>query len=401
MTDQLLGLTDYGPDTDELRAMVASQLGAGVDDVEAVRIEEISEVPYDLVAITTASRHWIRGHALLRGERMPFAFFVKVVQSFARSPLFAQVPPAMRDDAARSVPWRTEPAVYRSDLGERLPPGLSMPAARGVFDLDEAAAIWLDEVTPTAGVWDLDTFERAAHLVGRMAASPRVGACEVRGTSRQEVRAYFEGRIVHQVMPVLDTDGVWAAPLLSGAFDGALRERMLLTARNTRDLVDELEAMPRLPAHGDTSPNNLLLNGDGFVLIDFGFWGEQPVGFDLAQLVLGDVQTGRRPAADLAELDAHCLAAYVAGLRAEGEATPESVVARGHALKTWIFSGISSLPVELLDRPPTPELRRVAAARAAITEYALDRLENAAIPGRTSEPQIAPSPSRGGPPGYP
>ena len=49
--------------------------------------------------------------------------------------------------AAASVPWRTEALAYASDLGDRLPDGLSMPRALGVFDLDElSAAIWLEEV---------------------------------------------------------------------------------------------------------------------------------------------------------------------------------------------------------------------------------------------------------------
>ena len=55
------------------------------------------------------------------------------------------------------------------------------------------------------------------------------------------------------------------------------------------------------------------------MLIDYGFWSRQPVGFDLAQLVLGDTQLGRFPVDRLPELDALCLASYVEGLRDEGE----------------------------------------------------------------------------------
>ena len=58
-------------------------------------------------------------------------------------------------------------------------------------------------------------------------------------------------------------------------------------------------------------------------MIDFGFWGAAPVGFDLQTLLVGDVQIGRRPAATLAEVDETIIPAYVEGLRAEGCDIPE------------------------------------------------------------------------------
>ena len=85
-------------------------------------------------------------------------------------------------------------------------------------------------------------------------------------------------------------------------------------------LAAEADALPRLLSHGDACPNNLLAGerDDELVMIDFGFWGGAPVGFDLTQLLVGDVQIGRRGADDLAELDEALVTAYVAGLRAEG-----------------------------------------------------------------------------------
>ena len=66
----------------------------------------------------------------------------------------------------------------------------------------------------------------------------------------------------------------------------------------------EFARLPHRASHGDACPNNLLRNpsGRGFTLIDFGFWRPQPVGFDLSQLLVGDIQIGRRDAADLPEL---------------------------------------------------------------------------------------------------
>ena len=83
-------------------------------------------------------------------------------------------PASYQEMAAASVPWRTEGLAYASDLGDRLPEGLSMPRSLGVHDLDElSTAIWLEAVDRPAVEWDLERYRRAAYLLGRMAASPR------------------------------------------------------------------------------------------------------------------------------------------------------------------------------------------------------------------------------------
>ena len=64
-------------------------------------------------------------------------------------------------------------------------------------------------------------------------------------------------------------------------------------------------------------------------MIDFGFWGPAPLGFDLGQLITGEVQLGERPAAALPGDEQECLAAYVAGLRAEGCDVDVAAVERG------------------------------------------------------------------------
>ena len=112
------------------------------------------------------------------------------------------------------------------------------------------------------------------------------------------------------------------------------------------------------------------------MLIDYGFWVPAMVGFDLAQLVVGDVQIGRRAAALLNETEDGCLPAYVDGLRAEGlDLTPE-LVRRAHALQLLIFTGLSTLPFEYLGEPPTPEAHAMAAERAAIARFSLDLVDS-------------------------
>ena len=167
-------------------------------------------------------------------------------------------------------------------------------------------------------------------------------------------------------------------PLIAGSFDGALRERLLTIAGEIDRYADELMALPRATSHGDACPGNLLVRPDddqGFTLIDFGFFMEQPVAFDLGQLLVGDVQIGARGAEDLAERDELCLAAYQQGLAAEGYEIDDSVVRRAHALQLLLFTGVSAFPWDLVHGPITPEVHAIADARATITRHVLDLVE--------------------------
>ncbi|QKE84193.1 phosphotransferase [Arthrobacter sp. NEB 688] len=366
-------------DDAELARMLAAH--HSVDGPVTVRDVVVSEYPYDLVAITTRSRHLVRGTLVTPTGERRFGLFVKVVQAWERSPLFAQVPEHLREVAAAGVPWRTEPLAYRSDLRTRLPDGLTMPAAVAVRDLDElSCAVWLEELDVVEVAWDESRSTRAARLLGRLSGNrhvaPLAGVAGVRFT----LRDYLGGRLGHQVLPMLRDDGVWRHPLVAETFDEDLRARLLDAAGRASALVEEAMALPHLPAHGDACPNNLLhVRGvEGFVLVDYGYWMPMPAGADLGQLLVGDVQLGRAPAGDLAARDAAHRAAYVSGLRDEGCDVPAELVARGHAVHHLLLTGLSSLPWEHLGDEPSPALAALARDRAAIARFCLDRVDETA-----------------------
>jgi Ser/Thr protein kinase RdoA (MazF antagonist) len=234
--------------------------------------------------------------------------------------------------------------------------------------------------------WDRARYARAAHLLGRLAVSPRVAERADVGSHRFHIRDYLEGRLRIQVFPMLRDEGIWHHPLVAGAFDPALRSRLLAAADRADEYVEELSALPFASSHGDACPNNLLVRpgDDGFVLIDYGFWAREPIGFDLAQLLVGDIQVGKRSSADLAELEDACVAAYVEGMRAEGSTIDASVVRRAHALQLLVFTGYSTLPWEHLGEEPTPELHALAAERAALARFSLDLVDATAGVGEPS-----------------
>ena len=370
---QLLGDADVSDD--RLTELVARSLG--VEQVEVTDIV-VEPVPYDLPAITTRSRHWVSGQAVTAHGVLPFRIFVKQVQCWSRSSEFEFVPAEIREFAAASVPWRTEGLVYRSDLATRLPDGLTMPRALGVFDVDESSnAIWMEEVPLHNWPWDSARYRHAAYLLGRLAGSERVAPLATVGAHHWSALDYVAGRLTHQVLPMLRDDDLWRHPLLIEAFRPDLRARMLAAADRVPVWAQELAAAPHGAGHGDACPNNLLgsPDPDAFVLIDFGFWQLLPLGFDLAQLLLGDVQIGRRTADSLAEIEAEILPAYVRGLADEGRLVDQDLVGRLHALQMMVFSGLSIMPFEHLAAPPSADLIKLARDRATIAEFCLDLVE--------------------------
>jgi hypothetical protein len=372
-----------GPaDVDDARlaALVAEAIGAAEVELLSSRAEVVA---YDIEAITTGGRYRVGGRARHGASETDFAFFVKVVQSWGRHPAFRFVPEDMREDALASVPFEAEPRVYRSDLADRLPPGLAMPRAYAVVDIDaESTALWLEDVAVVDARWDRAALVRAAHLLGRLAASPRVRplATVADPGRRRTIRTYAEGRVALQVVPALHDDALWRHPVVAPAFDDALRRDLVAAAGRLGAVVDEIEALPHGVAHGDACTRNLLVAADRpeLVLIDFGFWGPAPLGFDLGQLLVGEVQLGERSAAELPGDEQECLAAYVRGLRAEGCAVDPATVERAAALAMLLFAALPSPPFDLLDAPPTPAAIETSRQRAAAARFVLDLVEASA-----------------------
>src|SRR5262249_28716373 len=202
-------------------------------------------------------------------------------------------------------------------IRDRLPDGLTVPRAFGVHHLDdESAAIWLERVPTRAVTWDVERHRRAAYLLGRLAASASVAPLAEAVPAGRTARRYW---LAFKVLPDLRGGELWRQPLMAAAFDADLRARMLAAADALAGLLDELDTMPTATAHGDACTRNLLVTEvyDGFTMIDFGFWGRAPIGFDLGQLLLGEIQMAERPAPALRRLEGTCLPAYVDGLHAE------------------------------------------------------------------------------------
>jgi len=228
-----------------------------------------------------------------------------------------------------------------------------------------------------AVTWRLAHHRRAAYLLGRLAANPAMAPLAARVPMVRTARNFTRWWLEHNVIPDLYGDKLWQRKPLAETFDGRLRARMLAAVDALPELLDELESLPTATAHGDACTRNLLIREpDGrLALIDFGFWGTAPIGFDLGQILLGEIQLGQRPAGQLPRLENECLPAYVQGLRDEGSTVSHTQVRRAHALLLTIHHAIPAIPIEHRTTEPSPALRRLFENRAHTTRFILDLLD--------------------------
>ena len=104
------------------------------------------------------------------------------------------------------------------------------------------------------------------------------------------------------MLPALRAGQIWRHPLASAALrqsgDPALPGDMLTLAGRLPGVLDMLDRLPQTYAHGDASPQNLLLpvrEPGTVIVIDWGFGSLLPVGFDLGQLLVGLAHAGPQP----------------------------------------------------------------------------------------------------------
>lgn len=337
------------PELDD--ATLASLLGA--DRVWSRRTDEIA---YDLDTITTGARCWVSGRLERDGVSEDFRVVAKVVHSADRSRIWARIPPEGRPDTLEMLDWRVEPGVYASDLAAHLPPDLTMPRCYGVCPLDAGSAVvWLEAVADARAIWDDADLARAARALGRLAGSAAVASVADRvghPCGPVQARRYWEGRLTMQFARAYEDASLWEHPVLAAEVDRDTRARILGLLDAAPELVDQIERLPLLSGHGDACSNNLLLTPASVVAIDWAFFSRVPLGFDLTQLVVSDVELGRVPASTLRQRQAVALPAYAAGLAAEGVDVDADELLRAHRVQAALAAGVPVVPLERLGEDP-------------------------------------------------
>ncbi len=352
---------------------------------QAAQVEGWWVEPVDYVLGTPSTGALKRLKLKLAGKDEPQSIFLKLLQSPKHWPLIEQVPLGARALFVSEFPWRLEERAYVSDLGTLLPEGLRLAKLYRVEELaDERVALWVEDVRPSAARWDLRRFERAARALGRLAARRRPGQVEPfyprpGAVLNDALRYYVDGRVTLGALPLLEDDAAWAHPLLEPAWPGGpdadVRGRLQALATRIDELFDGLEHQPQTYAHGDASPQNLLVPADApetFVVIDWGFDCPLAVGFDLGQLLIGLAHAGELSPTELRAVHDAILPAYVDGLREEGWEAGEDAVRYGYVASLLLRSAFTAIPFERFPEGYSPELAGHFAERIALTKFLLD-----------------------------
>lgn len=320
-------------------------------------------------------------------KSVPFSVVVKLVQSPLLWSGIWQVPDHFRESLVLNYPWRTEAQVYASDLAKSMPDGGRLPEAFAIKELDEQrTAIWMEDVVQCPdGCWSDDAFCQAAALLGRLAGSQNVreGGPALSVKKDAERLRYFldsVGSLIY--IPSLRGDELWKIPAVAEAASTELIAGMRSLANRAHQLVEEILGFPTFPAHGDASPQNLLIEVRAgqpgaslqFAVIDWGSYGAACAGFDLGQLLAGLVNQGLMSGEELYRLEPLCVHAYCEGLAESGTDVRESTVMRGHATTMALFTGLSAVPSQRLEEPDSEDLRAFTAGRIAMARFVLDLL---------------------------
>lgn len=399
-TDSRELLGEARPTDARLTATVRSALGRSSAQITDWWVEPVAYIPGTpstgaLLRVCGTSSDPVDG----RADRA-WSIFVKVLQAPTRWADLDVIPADELEHFLSSFPWRLELRAHQSGIAGLLPDGLRVPVLYDAVPIgDDRVALWMEDVRLCDEPWGLDRFVRAAHALGRLAARRRSDRGEPfrpeDPLARQPgvaLRFYTMGRVVHGAIEPLAQDALWAHPALAGALlaadDQDLRQDFMAVAARIPALLDHLDTLPQTYAHGDASPQNLLVpanDPDTFVVIDWGFDSPQAIGFDLGQLLIGLVHAGETTVADLPAIHAAILPAYLDGVRIEGMDVADADVHDGYVGSLVVRATFTALPIELLSAPP--RLGDEAAAfhhlwleRVRLTRYLLDLADT--VPAR-------------------
>jgi len=319
-----------------------------------------------------------------------YTYFVKLLRHPRRWPGLVHLPDqASRDEFVSFFPWRFELEMYECGIGAVLPAGMRTARLHHIRETDEDhLGLWWEFVPERRAPWDLADYWRAAFLLGRLAGRRREGADVNRllpRVSRQahpsgsSLRFFAERRVLRGVLPALRAGQIWdhhlASAALRQAADPALPADMLALADRLPGVLDMLDRLPQTYAHGDASPQNLLLPAKEpgtVIVIDWGFGSLLPIGFDLGQLLVGLAHAGKSDLSCLPDVDAAIFPAYLEGLAAEDYPAPPAQVRAGYIGALAARSALSALPLELLSRPLAEEAEAEFLHRLRLTRAMLD-----------------------------
>ena len=316
------------------------------------------------------------------------ALFVKLVRHTRLWPMLSHLPDeASRAEFVSYYPWHYELDIHQAGIESVLPDGMRMPVLHHVTRPDDDhMGLWWEFIRERPGSWELADYRLAARLLGQLAARRRAGAevnkalPEIARNRASALRFYTSRRVISGVLPALRAGEIWHHPVLQAALgqaaDPALPADMLALGERLPQLLDMLDELPQTHAHGDASPQNLLLPEDEpgtIAVIDWGFGTLLPVGFDLGQLLVGLAHARDTDLSQLPAIDAEIFPAYLDGLASEDYKVDPAHVRTGYIGSLAARSALCAIPAEQLSSAePTNDTIALFARRIRLTRLMLD-----------------------------
>lgn len=339
--------------------MMDPQIEQRTAHLARVPVEQVRCTPIDYDAGSPATG------GLWRVDAGGATWFVKLLRHPLLWPLLGSMPPPAQQQFVELFPWRFELDMALSPIADLLPDGIRAARLERYETLDEHHVLtWWEWIEQRPTPWSDADYARAARALGRLAARRREGSQAAADTeivpdlgACGSLGYLLHNRVVPHDARVLGSAEFWEHPVVVAALEGLegldgarLRVDVQLGVVTATEVFDRLTRLPQTLAHGDASIQNLLIGPDGdLVVIDWGFGGPLPVGFDLGQLLVGGAHAGLVDPDDLPRLQAIIVPAYLEGLEVEGGAYDEADVVLGHLGGLWVRSAFTALPYDALD----------------------------------------------------
>jgi hypothetical protein len=245
-------------------------------------------------------------------------------------------------DLAHPWHWKREYWAMESGLLDRLPGPLVPPRCYGVELQPDGAWIWMEQIVDSSPRrWGLGEFAFAAEQLGLTTGAWLASGAtlDYPWLSRGLERFWSEGWAPN--------DEVWANEVVSRAWPGELRERLMVVWAERERLNAALERLPQTFAHFDSQRRNLMIRarpdgGDELVAVDWAWCGMGAVGADLAILIGNSMILFEADPAAGAELEAAAFPAYLAGLRTAGWDGSSDDVRLAYAASSALFCGVTA-----------------------------------------------------------
>lgn len=277
------------------------------------------------------------------GQQQPWSVVLKVLR-----------PNSSASERASWNYWKREACLYRSDIPEQLPEGVTAPRCFGVEDrADGSISIWLEDLGSTMSQpWTLSDYVVAARNLGRMNGEWLVNKRppDLPWLSQRTLASW-----IGNPLPDLERwPEAMSDPLIGPHCDEEIGRRAIELFHRHMDILDTLARLPQTLSHGDAHRGNMALRhtpsgAREAVLFDWAFTGIRAVGEELESFVSAASLFFHIEHLEIDALSDAAFEGYVAGLNDAGWTGDVNDVRMGYLGAATLRYALVPIEVYMLD----------------------------------------------------